>query len=380
MKGKEWKDKRSEISPALTQLKLRATYPTIKNACSKLIKYIKENCENSKENGFLGKQLIDKYTLDIASIYMFGHDPHSFTDKENIFVEMGDAIADQTGPLYNRIFWGWGLSFLKYIWNVPLFTTKVVNFFIEMTNNAIKFREESQIEQNDFLQYLIELRKKKKGISEVELAANEGIIFINTFDTTSLLISNALYALAGDERVQSKLRDEIRNVIKEFGEINLNVLLDKMPYLDQVTNEVLRLYPSIPITTRNCTESIDISIEDNKTVRIEKGTMAIVPIWSVHHDPEYYPDPDKFYPERFDEELGGIKPFKDACVFMPFGAGPRICMGMKLADIMIKSAFVELLSNFKVSLNKKTIQPMELDRKEFFFVPKGGVWLNFNEL
>lgn len=311
---------------------------------------------------------------------MFGHDPQSFNENENIFVEMGDLIAEQTGPLYNRIFWGWGLSFLKYIWNVPFFTEKVVKFFIEMTNNAIKFREESKIEQNDFLQYLIELKKKKKGISDVELAANEGIIFIDTFDTTSLLISNALYSLAEDKRVQSKLRDEIENTIKEFHEISLDILLDKMPYLDQVTNEVLRLYPSIPITTRTCTESIDISIDDNKTIRIEKGTMAIVPIWSVHHDPEYYPDPHTFYPERFDEENGGIKPFKDACLFMPFGAGPRICMGMRLADIMIKSAFVEIIRNFEVSLNKKTIQPMVLDRKEFFFVPKGGVWLNFNEL
>lgn len=360
-------------------MQIKSIYPIIQNSCSKLTLYIKEKTTKISEDGFQAKTLIDKYTLDLVSNSIFGHDPQAFSDEHNIFVEMADAIAEQTFQLYNRIFWGSGLPVVKFFWNAPFFTKKVVDFFNEMTKNAISYRESSKIEQNDYLQFLIDLKKKKE-IPDIDMAANEGLVFIDAVDTASLLISNGLFSIGENKRVQEKLREEIKKTIKEFGRIDYDILMDKMPYLDQVTNEALRFHPPIPITTRQCTEPVQISLRDNSKITVEKGTTALIPIWSIHHDPEHYQDPENFYPERFDEENGGIKAFKDKGVYLPFGGGPKICLGMRLVILEIKAAFVEIVDKFNISVNRKTIQPLELDRNEFFYVPKGGVWLNFKEI
>lgn len=270
-------------------------------------------------------------------------------------------------------------SIIKYFWRIPYFSKNVRDFFVEMTKNAIEYREANRIERIDFLQYFMDLKKKRNECNE-EIVSNEAMMFFNAVDTTSLVIANTLHSLAENERVQNKLREEIRETIKEIGEIDFDILMDKMPYLDQVFNEAVRLHPPIPITSRHCIESIDMSIGDNRIVQIEKGTVIIIPIWSVHHNPEFYPDPKIFHPERFDITNGGVKQFTDRGIFIPFGAGPRICLGMRLASVQIKEALVELVKNFKISVNKKTITTFKLDKNKIFYEPKDGVWLNFTPL
>lgn len=84
--------------------------------------------------------------------------------------------------------------------------------------------------------------------------------------------------------------------------------------------ETLRKYPSLPILTRRCTKTFSMPAGN----RIEKGDRIMIPVWSLHHDPDYFPDPDKFDPERFSSEnKPTIKPF----TYLPFGEGPRMCIG-----------------------------------------------------
>jgi cytochrome P450 len=103
--------------------------------------------------------------------------------------------------------------------------------------------------------------------------------------------------------------------------------MNKMPYLDQVFNEALRMHPPVMFTSRICTEPIDL-IFDGKTAPIEKDMNVYIPIHQIHYDPEYYKNPHEFQPERFDPKNGGLKAFKDKGVFLPFGDGPRMCLGL----------------------------------------------------
>lgn len=66
---------------------------------------------------------------------------------------------------------------------------------------------------------------------------------------------------------------------------------------------------------------------DGRSVLVEKGTKIILPINALHSHPDFYENPEKFDPNRFDESTGGVKKLKDAGVFMPFGNGPRQCLG-----------------------------------------------------
>lgn len=107
------------------------------------------------------------------------------------------------------------------------------------------------------------------------------------------------------------------------------------------------------------------------------GDGVMIPIYSIHRDPDYYPEPEKFYPERFDAEHGGVKAFKDKGVLLPFGDGPRICLGIRFATMQSKAAIAGIVKNFKISVNDKTQHPLVLAPKEFLNVKVGGLWLDF---
>lgn len=102
-----------------------------------------------------------------------------------------------------------------------------------------------------------------------------------------------------------------------------------------------------------------------------------IPLYQIQRDAEYYPKPEDFNPERFDPVNGGVKAFKDKGVFLTFGDGPRICLGMKFATMQAKAVIVEIVKNFRITVNDKTEHPLVIDPKEFLNVKKGGLWVDF---
>lgn len=98
---------------------------------------------------------------------------------------------------------------------------------------------------------------------------------------------------------------------------------------------------------------------------------------------EYFHDPEDFIPERFNAEHGGTKVFKEKGVFIPFGDGPRICLGMRFAQIQLKTAVLEIVRNFKITVDPtmKANNELEIDPDELLMNMKtGGLWLNFEAL
>lgn len=110
---------------------------------------------------------------------------------------------------------------------------------------------------------------------------------------------------------------------------------------------------------------------------IEKDLNIYIPLYQIQRDPEYYPMPLEFIPERFDSANGGIKAFKDRGVFLTFGDGPRFCLGMKFATMQSKAAIVEIIKNFIISVNDKTEKDLVIDPNEFMNIKRGGLWLDF---
>ncbi|KAG4068765.1 hypothetical protein HA402_002456 [Bradysia odoriphaga] len=145
-------------------------------------------------------------------------------------------------------------------------------------------------------------------------------------------------------------------------------------YLDMVVNEVMRKYPPIPNTFRKCNK--DFLIPETNLV-IPDGALVNLNIFSFHRDPEYYPDPDKFDPERFTpENCKQRHPF----TFMPFGEGPRNCIGSRFGLMQAKVAIVKLIENYKISINDQSPIPMKFEPSSPFLAPVGGMWLNLDKL
>lgn len=89
--------------------------------------------------------------------------------------------------------------------------------------------------------------------------------------------------------------------------------------------ETLRIAPSQFLMAKTCSEPIEVHDYNGQSVQIEKGTCIQLPLYAVHHDPDHYPEPDTFKPERFDAK--SLQELRERGLFLPFGKGPRICLG-----------------------------------------------------
>lgn len=111
--------------------------------------------------------------------------------------------------------------------------------------------------------------------------------------------------------------------------------------MDAVIDETLRMYPPAQRVERECTNDIEYG-----HLKLKKGQTVIVPVYALHHDPDLYPEPDRFQPERFLKDSAAYKS-RDPMAFLPFGAGPRACLGMRFALIEIKILLASVLSKFR---------------------------------
>lgn len=110
---------------------------------------------------------------------------------------------------------------------------------------------------------------------------------------------------------------------------------------------------------------------------IEKGTRVVIPADAIHHDPDIYPEPDKFDPERFVPDE--IKK-RHAMTWLPFGEGPRNCIGQRFGKMETKIGLITLLRNFKFSVCERTSIPIDIDKTHFMVGSKGGIYLKVERL
>ncbi|EAT41341.1 AAEL006992-PA [Aedes aegypti] len=372
--GDEWKAKRAEITPAFTTSRMKALFPLVEDVCSRMTKYVTQNRGSVLDS----KELSAKFTTDVVSSCIFACDAQSFTSGKPEIREQGRKLMEQSFSSFLILLFIINFPTLAKIFKIGLVPKSLEKFFTDLMKEAISHRDASGTNRVDYLDYLISLRNKKE-ISELDMAAHGVTFFIDGFETSSVAISFMLYEIAKNPEVQKRLRKELQKVTTDQGTVSYDSLLE-LSYLDQVVNESLRLWPPAAFISKKCTEPMDLPLTANQNVTIGKEICAIINIWSLHRDPEYYDDPLTFNPDRFSPETGGTAPYREKGCFIPFGDGPRQCLGMRFARMQVKRCLYELVSNFKITVNEKTKQPMKLDPKQFLTMPLGGIWLDFEPI
>lgn len=135
-------------------------------------------------------------------------------------------------------------------------------------------------------------------------------------------------------------------------------------------SETLRLYPILPVLSRRCVQNYTIPGTDKI---IEKGIEVFIPVMAIHRDEKYYENPNDFNPDRFnDENQAGKDQLNQP--YLPFGDGPRNCIGMRLGKIQTKASLVIFLQKYFYELEDKLKnRNMEFDANVILLSPVGGV-------
>lgn len=135
--------------------------------------------------------------------------------------------------------------------------------------------------------------------------------------------------------------------------------------------ETLRKSPIAGFLDRECTKPYTIEpIEPNeKPLHLQPGDNIWIPIIGIHNDPDYYPEPNRFNPERFRDDTNLI-PY----TYLPFGLGPRNCIGNRLALLIVKVMIYNLSRKFNFKVMEKTQIPLKLSKKHIMFRPEKGIW------
>lgn len=204
-----------------------------------------------------------------------------------------------------------------------------------------------------------------------EVMAQVFIFFIGGYDTSSIATSFALFELAKNKIVLQKVQEDIDNALRKHNNEWTYDCIQDMKYLEQVFEEALRIYPSVPFLMRQTTR--DYTIPGTKFT-VEKGTAIQINTLALHRDPDNFPNPMKFDPDRFSPETrASIAPY----TYLPFGDGPRNCIGMRYGQLQSKIGLASILSKFNVDLASSRSSNMEYSKTKFLSA-EGGVELKFS--
>lgn len=118
---------------------------------------------------------------------------------------------------------------------------------------------------------------------------------------------------------------------------------------------------------------MDYPVENTNLV-IPSGTVIIIPIYAIHRDAGIYPHPDLFDPNRFADDKSEQQ--RHPMAFMPFGGGPRCCVGDRFGMLQARIALVTFITNFKFTLSEKMPNAFVWSQKHTFLANEGGIWLN----
>ncbi|XP_004454006.1 cytochrome P450 3A12-like isoform X2 [Dasypus novemcinctus] len=355
-----WKRLRTLLSPTFTSGKLKEMFPIMGRFGDVLVKNLRREAE--KGTPVTLKDVFGAYSMDVITSTSFGVNIDSLNNPQDPFVQKAKKLLrfDFLDPFLLSIML---FPFLTRFWeaiNVTLFPKDAIDFL----KNSVEKMKESRLKDKqkhrvDLLQLMIDSQNSKeneshKALTDLELVAQSVIFIFAGYETTSSVLSFLMYELAVNPDVQKKLQEEIDAALPNKAPATYDALV-QMEYLDMVVNESLRIYPIAGRLERVCKKDVEIN-----GMLIPKGTVAMIPIFVIHRDPEIWPEPEKFRPERFSKEN---KESIDPYTYMPFGAGPRNCIGMRFALINIKLAVTSLLQHFSFKPCKETQIPLKFSHQ-----------------
>lgn len=372
LRGDHWREMRKLLSPSFTSSKMKMMFGLM---CQCAENFVNSVNTQSGETGktYDMKDILCRYANDTVATCAFGIDVDSFKYPKNEFFLLGRKALNFEGILSFKFFMHRNFPLLANLFKLKMFDSETDNFFKDVVGTTVKARDEQGIVRPDMIQLMMETRNKASGpeFDIDEMTAQAFVFFLAGFDSVSTAMCFMTYHVGVNLDVQRKLREEIDDVLKQTNGKPTYEAINRMKYLDAVINESLRLFPIASFLDRICTKETELppATPNGKPITLKPGDSIWFPSFCLQRDPKYYPHPNKFDPDRF---LNGNV---DNSIYMPFGIGPRLCIGNRFALMEAKVMLFYLLWRCNLEPDVKTGIPLVLNKKTFIMMAEGGFWL-----
>ncbi|HLH10704.1 MAG TPA: cytochrome P450 [Methylovirgula sp.] len=229
-------------------------------------------------------------------------------------------------------------------------------------------RREGKARADDLLDRMLAAEDPETGrrMNEDDLVRNMQFFIVAGHETTALAISWALYLLANMPEAQERARAEA--VVRLDGRVAGAEDLDAMPFIGQVLEEAMRLYPPVGLIARTALEHDELCGRP-----VGRGDLVFLPIWALHRHEMWWDAPKDFDPERFSPTN---RARLDKYQYLPFGAGPRVCIGADFAMMQARIVLATLLQRFRFAPDKPAPYPI----MTMTVRPEPGVFLSLKAL
>ena len=418
-RGEKWKQIRAILTPTFSSAKLKAMTPIVDETVNSFLRIIEEKAISGQEFDIYDLYL--KLTAEVIINCAFGLRTDFQNESDNEFLRAAKTVVQiKVNKIVFLIFSCFPeinptIHFLRSIFHTVLGQLNFGPFGVlwKMSSDIIRIRKQNSGQKYyDLLQAMLDSKYTREellamngeklttvydkisnqvinskvnniknmgkrtggiGLTEDEIRANCIFFFAAGYETSSTALAYVTHFLVNFPDVQNRLREEINELFEREGKLDYNTITG-LQYMEWVLNEAMRLYPPlVTASTREC-----LSDYKYQGMTIPKGAMVAIATHYLHKNPEYWPQPEVFDPMRFSpENRSNIHQGS----WQPFGDGPRNCIGMRFAYLVMKLSLAKLLLNYSLDKSPRTENgTLTTKCKLVSMTPSNGVWVKVNKL
>lgn len=369
MHGDQWKNTRTKLSRAFTPSQLKIMFQDI----VKCVTELGDDIKTSEDVELI--DLFAQFDLKVSGKCILGLDSSVLNNPSSKYnFVFKDLLKPTLKSKSKQIFQFLFPQYSKFV-ETKNVSTDIYNFLETVVKNEVQISRTEK--RPNFLNLITNMYSEQKSntedindvnITKSVILSNICLFLTTGYESTSHTIASLLYELALNPDIQDKLRQEVE---KEFSQ-NSYRTITKLQYLDQVIAESQRLHPVNTSLSRQCTaEEFKLPGTD---ITLPRGTHICIPTFAMYKDSKYFPEPNRFNPDRFFDTKNQLR------ILLPFGDGPRQCLAKCYALLEIKCVISHLILKFKFLPCLKTEIPLTYIPDKLFISPVNGIWMRFETL